>query len=118
MAATHPNTTTPATVSRTVLYHEWPVDAPLRPYVACIWAGEFADDGEPFTDRVLPDGCIDIVWLQDRLVVAGPDTRAMPLERAPGAQFVGVRFRPGVAPCFLGVPSSDLLDTRVEAAEL
>ncbi len=32
--------------------------------------------------------------------------------------FAGVRFRPGRAPGFLGLPASDLLDQRIDLADL
>ena len=99
-------------------YLEWrPVEA-LAGHVACTWAGRLADDGTPFTDSVLPDGCVDLVWDGARLFVAGPDTGPVPLTREPGASFAGIRFRPGLAPTFLGVPAADLLDRRVDAADV
>jgi AraC-like DNA-binding protein len=67
--------------------------------------------------RVLPDGCMDLMWHDGRLLVAGPDTRAYVTEGAPGG-WVGVRFYPGTAPAFLGVPAHELRDRRVDLAEL
>lgn len=59
---------------------------------------------------------MDILWLNGQLVVAGPDTSA---QLAPiDGTIVGVRFRPGVAPGFLGLPASELTDTRVPLADL
>jgi len=86
--------------------------------VACTWAARFGDDGQPHVERVLPDGCIDVLWMDGRLVVAGPDTRAMPLARRPAALFVGIRLRPGVAPSLLGAPASALLDARIDASDV
>ena len=44
--------------------------------------------------------------------------RAGPDSRPPGTVIVGARFRPGVGGAALGVPLSELLDQRVEAADL
>ncbi|MFI6435481.1 helix-turn-helix domain-containing protein [Streptomyces sp. NPDC050759] len=77
---------------------------------AVIWTG----DG---TGRVLPDGCMDLLWNEGRLLVAGPDTRAYITGGAPSA-WAGVRFYPGTAPAFLGVPAHALRDRRVELADL
>ncbi|NUP23844.1 MAG: helix-turn-helix transcriptional regulator [Streptomyces sp.] len=66
---------------------------------------------------VLPDGCMDLLWHDGRLLVAGPDTRAYVTEGAPST-WVGLRFRPGGAPAFFGVPACELRDLRVELAEL
>ncbi|MFE0253885.1 helix-turn-helix domain-containing protein [Streptomyces sp. NPDC059010] len=67
--------------------------------------------------RVLPDGCMDLLWHDGRLLVAGPDTRAYVTEGAPST-WAGLRFRPGGAPAFFGVPAHELRDRRVELAEL
>ncbi|MGI5130443.1 DUF6597 domain-containing transcriptional factor [Pseudonocardia sp. CA-107938] len=65
---------------------------------------------------VLPDGCMDLVWSNDRLLVAGPDTA--PDDRRRTGAAAGVRFRPGALPALLGVPGSALRDRRVPLAEL
>ncbi|MGW8062574.1 helix-turn-helix domain-containing protein [Streptomyces ziwulingensis] len=67
--------------------------------------------------RVLPDGCMDLLWHDGRLLVAGPDTRAHVTEGTPGP-WAGVRFHPGTAPALLGVPAHELRDRRVELTDL
>lgn len=67
---------------------------------------------------VLPDGCMDLLWTDGRLIVAGPDTRAHDATDSPGAVFAGVRFAPGTGPALLGVPAHELRDRRVPLAEL
>ncbi|WP_406863758.1 helix-turn-helix domain-containing protein [Streptomyces sp. HUAS MG47] len=71
-----------------------------------------AGDARP----VLPDGCMDLLWTEGRLLVAGPDTRPHP--PADGGAWAGVRFAPGDAPGLLGVPAHELRDLRVELADL
>ncbi|MGC9439419.1 helix-turn-helix domain-containing protein [Streptomyces sp. WG5] len=71
----------------------------------------------PGTGRVLPDGCMDLLWYDGRLLVAGPDTRAHVTEGAPGT-WAGVRFHPGTAPALLGVPAHELRDRRVDLTDL
>ncbi|MEW2619391.1 helix-turn-helix domain-containing protein [Streptomyces sp. NPDC048106] len=66
---------------------------------------------------VLPDGCMDLLWDEERLLVAGPDTGPYAPE-GPARRWAGVRFRPGTAPVLLGVPAHELLDRRVELADL
>lgn len=66
---------------------------------------------------VLPDGCMDLLWNDGRLLVAGPDTRAQVPVGSP-SRWAGIRFYPGTAPTFLGVPAHELRDRRVELAEL
>ncbi|MGW1675159.1 helix-turn-helix domain-containing protein [Streptomyces sp. NPDC002324] len=67
--------------------------------------------------RVLPDGCMDLLWNDGRLLVAGPDTRAYVPAGHPSG-WAGLRFSPGTAPAFLGVPAHELRDRRVELADL
>ncbi|MFD8734410.1 helix-turn-helix domain-containing protein [Streptomyces sp. NPDC059618] len=66
---------------------------------------------------VLPDGCMDLLWTEGRLLVAGPDTGPHVPEEAPGG-WAGVRFHPGTAPVRLGVPAYELRDRRVELTDL
>ncbi|MGW7349036.1 helix-turn-helix domain-containing protein [Streptomyces sp. NPDC054854] len=67
---------------------------------------------------VLPDGCMDLLWVGGRLLVAGPDTGPHPAGEVPGDAFVGLRLPPGTAPALLGVPAHELRDRRVELAGL
>jgi hypothetical protein len=64
-------------------------------------------DGPPARVRVLPDGCMDLMRMDGRFMVAGPDTTASVSARG-GEPFVGLRFHPGVLPRLLGVPASEL----------
>ncbi|MER6786134.1 helix-turn-helix domain-containing protein [Streptomyces sp. NPDC000658] len=66
---------------------------------------------------VLPDGCMDLLWSEGKLLVAGPDTRAHVAE-GPSASWSGIRFFPGAAPALLGVPAHELRDRRVRLADL
>ncbi|WP_446033823.1 DUF6597 domain-containing transcriptional factor, partial [Streptomyces olivaceus] len=72
---------------------------------------------EPGPGRVLPDGCMDLLWHDGRLLVAGPDTRAY-VTGGGQSLWAGVRFHPGTAPALLGVPAAELRDRRVELADL
>ncbi|MFE6194662.1 helix-turn-helix domain-containing protein [Streptomyces sp. NPDC057838] len=71
----------------------------------------------PGAGRVLPDGCMDLLWHDGRLLVAGPDTRAY-LTDGDGGPWSGIRFPPGTAPALLGVPAHELRDRRVALADL
>jgi AraC-like DNA-binding protein len=92
-----------------------PVDRSTAAQIACTWVGETGDDGG-YADRVLPDACIDVIWDGARLFVAGPDTGPVVNRSAPGTVMVGLRFRPGRGPDFLGVPANEILDQRVDVA--
>lgn len=89
-------------------------ERPSRLAGAVVWTNTPSGTG---AGRVLPDGCMDLLWNEGRLLVAGPDTRAYVTEGAPRS-WAGVRFYPGTAPTLLGVPAHELRDQRVELADL
>ncbi|MFE3193654.1 helix-turn-helix domain-containing protein [Nocardia sp. NPDC059240] len=67
---------------------------------------------------VLPDGSMDLLWMDGRLSVAGPDTRAYRPPTGFADRITGVRFFPGTAPALLGVPAHELRDARADLADL
>ncbi len=100
-------------------YRELAPPAALRPWVECLWRRRAPGDAAEDVHRVLPDGCIDLIWIDGAgLLAVGPSTTAFLARMAPGEGAVGVRFRPGGAPALLGVPADALLDVRPPAAEV
>jgi AraC-like DNA-binding protein len=94
-------------------YAERAVAPDLRSHLHCSWTTVTGTNGV-----VLPDGCLDLMWIDGALVVAGPDTGPAPSGLVRGLEIAAVRFRPGVAPAVLGLPASELRDRRVPLAEL
>ena len=95
-------------------YREFRPPPALAPVVACAWENEPAED---HTQRIVPDGCIDLIWEAGReLVIAGADTGARTVALPAGTLSSGVRLRPGAAGAFLGMPASELRDRHVAAA--
>jgi AraC-like DNA-binding protein len=95
-------------------YAEWPARRSPRSSVTCLWASRPSE----VAGLVLPDACIDVIWDGTSIFVAGPDTGPVPVPPSPGQCFAGLRFWPGKAPAFLGVPASELLDSRVSLGDL
>ena len=93
-------------------YRETTAPPPLRDLVECRWMST----GRGPT-RVLPDGCMDLIEMDDTLLVAGPDTVAF-LSSGQSARAHGLRFRPGALPRLLGVPAGELRNVRVPLREL
>ena len=85
-------------------------ERPSRIPGAVVWQTTASTDA---AIRVLPDGCMDLIWDGERLLVAGPDTRAQLFSLPSGSQRHGLRFAPGVGPSVVGVPASALLCERV-----
>jgi len=94
-------------------YREFAPPTMLRGLVECAWVV----DGPPEPVRVLPDGCMDLMRMDGRFMVAGPDTTASVSARD-GEPFVGLRFHPGVLPRLLNVPASELRNARVPVSDL
>ena len=95
-----------------VTYVECLVSSPV---VACTWE-QVAPVGTE--QRVVPDGCVDLIWSGERLSIAGPDTKPRVVVLARGSWLVGARLRPGAAGAALGLPASEVHDLSVDAAEV
>ncbi|MFD7662245.1 helix-turn-helix domain-containing protein [Streptomyces sp. NPDC059788] len=85
---------------------------------AVVWTKRAPADPPRTPQRVLPDGCTDLLWWGGRLTVAGPDTAAHLPAARPGETVVGLRFAPGQGPAVFGVPAHALRDQRVPLEEL
>lgn len=68
--------------------------------------------------RILPDGCVDLIWHGDHLVVAGPDRVARMASIRTGDISCGIRFRPGSARAMFGVPGEALAGGSTPAADV
>ncbi|UGQ45947.1 helix-turn-helix domain-containing protein [Massilia endophytica] len=105
-----------------MLYREYPPSPALAPHVACLWTAHVrpAPGALPFRHRVLPDNCVDILW-QDTGAPAfavGMMSSAVIVPSAGPVRTVAVRFRPGSAGRFLGIPLDGLSDQRAALPEL
>jgi AraC-like DNA-binding protein len=95
-------------------YTEWAPPTALRGVVSCLWASVSAR-----AHLVLPDGCSDLIWEPGTgVIVAGPDTAAVPAVSRPGSVLLGVRFWPWAGGAALGLPLSELRDQRIDLAEI
>ncbi|MGZ3709562.1 MAG: DUF6597 domain-containing transcriptional factor, partial [Bdellovibrionota bacterium] len=75
----------------------------------------------PVPNRVLPDGCMDILFDQnsrDGAFVVGAMTRSLLVESSERSEIVAVRFRPGGARIFFDCPASELTDENVDLSDL
>ncbi|MDQ2831476.1 MAG: AraC family transcriptional regulator [Chloroflexota bacterium] len=90
---------------------------PVRRHVRRTWVYRLPDrHAGPIA--VVPDGCIDLRWIAGRLSVDGPHRSAVAETLAPGALVVGLRFQPGAAPRWLGLPASELTDRCIALEDI
>jgi AraC-like DNA-binding protein len=94
------------------MYEEWPSRLPH----ATVWRS-IAPPGGWF-NRILPDGCLDIIWNDGAVFVAGPDTVAETATSPAGARFFALRFADGAGSAVLGVPADELTDRQVPLEDL
>jgi AraC-like DNA-binding protein len=101
-----------------VSYTQFRPAAELSELVVCTWERAVPRAGAPPATRVLPDGCIDLIWRDGELFVAGPDSEPFITRQRPSGAVVGLRLRPGAGGHVLGVPAGELHGARVPLEEL
>jgi AraC-like DNA-binding protein len=88
----------------------------LAPWLECIWERR-GRPGPPL--RVLPDGCIDIVWTSGAgAQLVGANTTAFLVPLTADVRVVGARMLPGCAPALLGVAAEQVRDARMPAGDV
>lgn len=104
----------PRTFGRVNGYREFAPPVGVASVVACLWENGAVGDR---SQRVVPDGCVDLVWMRGELLVVGADTGPVLVESTGADEPIsGVRLRPGAAGAVLGIPASQVRDARVPAA--
>ncbi len=83
---------------------------PSRLCGGVVWSS-VSDAGQVL--RILPDGCMDLIWDGAYVMVAGPDTHSQLFQTVSGRTMTGLRLAPGQGPLVIGVPANELVNTRV-----
>lgn len=108
------------------MYREVMAGAGLAGVVDCYWFRSGREDGSAVVNRILPDGCMDIIVnLGDPLLgddgpnrrtafVVGAMSTARRVLLRGRIDTVGIRFRAGTAPGFLREDASRLTDALVD----
>jgi AraC-like DNA-binding protein len=95
-------------------YREFVVPPPLASHFLCFWTQNASGVEGEYAHRVLPDGCIDVVLMNDDPpVVVGPWTESFVVRLLPGTSILGARLYPGRAPSLLGLPAAEILNQSV-----
>jgi len=96
-------------------YVEVPPSRALAPWIECFWSIR-AGPGPAAVNRVLPDGCADLIVGVDGgqgAMVVGTMRAALLVPLVGPARLVGVRFHPGAALRIFDTPLAQLTDRRV-----
>jgi AraC-like DNA-binding protein len=102
-------------------YREFVPPVALREHVLCLWTQSIQRSRAVYAHRVLPDACVDIVFMQGQRqapAVIGPWTESFVALLAPGTRITGVRFYPGKAAAVLGLPACELANQQAPLGDL
>jgi AraC-like DNA-binding protein len=108
-------------------YREHAPHPALARHVECYWSIRASiDPAYPVTDRVLPDGCMDIIFglspsasMMDLAPYAvGTMTRPLDVTYSGSVDLFAVRFRPGAARAFLETEAYELTDRIAPLGDL
>lgn len=107
-------------------YNEFHPAEPLAKYIKCLWILENPADESPGKERILPDGCTEIVFhlgdpfsqynsegvaeRQPLAMLVGQTRRHLLIQPTGRVSVLGVRFRPGGAYPFLRLPQYEIAD--------
>src|SRR6516165_2112581 len=101
------------------IYREFPVSTRLAARSLCFWTQNIVGLKGDYRHRVLPDGCADIVFINDEEpMVVGPWTEPFDVSLIKGTRIFGIRMHPGCAADVLGLPASELLNQSVPLREV
>ncbi|UTW61245.1 AraC family transcriptional regulator [bacterium SCSIO 12741] len=95
-----------------VAYHEIRPESDAKEFIHCYWQLKTPSPlDEPFTYRVASDGCIDILWEQqkgDQLYITGFSKKFVEFELGQSFDYLGIRFVPAGFPTLFDIPASTL----------
>jgi AraC-like DNA-binding protein len=100
-------------------YQEFAPGGALEAMVECFWSQAVPAPAEPGNHRVLPDGCMDLLFdfraeARPRVSIVGTMSRALVVESSGESDLIGIRFRPGGLPALLGLDAAALRDFDAE----
>lgn len=85
----------------------------LSEWVQLVWRAETTR-----THRLVPDGCVDLVWTSAGVVVCGTEDVGWDFTLPPGEIASGIRLKAGLAPALLRVPANEMANQRIDLADL
>ena len=114
-------------------YQEFKPDWPLNLFVECFWTLEAEHAAGSSPERVLPDGCAEIILnfgdrfqqhktgnieLQPRFFLVGQITGPLSISPTGIVKLIGIRFHPGGTRPFLKLPMHQITNRYVNLADI
>jgi AraC-like DNA-binding protein len=102
------------------MYREYPPGPALAHAVECFWSSAAAAPaGGSFLHRVLPDGCMDLLFdfagaAEARATIVGTMSRPLVVASEARTDLFGIRFRPGGLTSLLAIDAAELVDARAD----
>lgn len=96
-------------------YREYAPSPALAPHFHCLWSHELRATG-PLA--IVPDGYCDLLLVDNRIFVAGPDRTAAFPQLTPGMHILGARFAPGAGANWLKIPLSEITGLSIPLRDL
>ncbi|MCU0720191.1 MAG: AraC family transcriptional regulator [Pirellula sp.] len=98
-------------------YQEFEASSEIARFVECFWTSVSL---QPTNIQVVPDACVDVVIKMPKdgglqLDLVGAMTRPKSVAVSMGQQFLGIRFRPGMASSFVHGNLDELTDRTIPA---
>jgi AraC-like DNA-binding protein len=95
-------------------YREYMPSTDLLPFIACYWTVDYHACGADYVHRVIPDGCVDIIFDMNTAssskgaFVAGLMTTFETMNLTEDYSMFGIRFYSHKIRCFISYPVSEL----------
>lgn len=99
-------------------YRELAPPFPLTPFVERFWHAAASENRNFEHYTIVPDGCVDVVYevlsRQVRCLIFGTSSQTRLFHVTPDGNYLGIRFRPGMARHVLDLPPDELTDRHLE----
>ena len=110
-------------------YREFSPNPPLNRHVECFWTLQGDTSPQPQTERILPDGCVELILnfaesflqheadresIQPQNFLVGQMTGPVLISPTGVVDLIGIRFHPGGTVPFLQIPLHEITDQVVE----
>lgn len=105
------------------MYQELQPHPLLHPYIETYWISEdYTEEEDAFSLRVLPDGCVDIIFTfeGERLkpLLVGTMTSYLDVLYKGRIKIGGIRFRPGAIRAFVHIPVFEYTDMKIDMQDV